>query len=72
MSDNTSYRKLLNELEQFANELATLAEEAEGVANDLARGRRNRDLAAGVAAAYYGASNDVLRILCHALDSDDD
>ena len=71
MSDNT-YRKMRGDLERLAKELESLAREAEGVANDPARETRNRDLAAGVAAAYYAASNDVLRILSRFPSSDDD
>nr|DAY10299.1 MAG TPA: hypothetical protein [Caudoviricetes sp.] len=64
MSDATTcYREMRGDLERFAKELDELGREAEEVANDLARDRRNRDLAAGVAAAYYAASSDASLIL---------
>ena len=72
MSDNTSYRELLDELERLANALATLAEEAEDVVNDTDRSTKTRATAKGIAMAYYAVSNNLLQILCHALGGDDD
>ena len=71
MSDNTSYRELLGELERLANVLAILAETAEEVAKDTDRSTKARDMAKGISEAYYASSNEVLRILCHALGGDD-
>ena len=72
MSDATTcYRKLRSDLERLAKEFEGLAREAEEIANDLTRNRRNRDLATGVAAAYYAASNDASLILSRFPDSCD-
>lgn len=71
MSDTTCYREMRGDLERFAKELDELAREAEEVANDITRDRRNRDLAAGVAAAYYAATSDASLILSRFPDSCD-
>ena len=71
MSDTTCCREMRGDLERFAKELDELAREAEEVANDITRDRRNRDLAAGVAAAYYAGASDASLILSRFPDSCD-